>query len=205
MQPSILLSTAFLVVPTIAQSAPLNTSREYILWTCLKPNQTGKETYQGLQLSTYHTGAGESDIVFSELSDNYTVKGWLTPASNNTNDTNNYYQELDLGTPTYPWTMLLATNVNFYAAWEPVRVFVGSGSNSSEYGVQNGFFINETGLQWTSAPHGAGGAADYFGGWLVCDWWHEVPQLFVRNRYYNSNPPYTPSSCADVDLVPYYY
>lgn len=36
----------------------------------------------------------------------------------------------------------------------------------------------------------------------MCEWWHEVPQLFFRNIYYNDT--YRPCSCADVWLIPEY-
>lgn len=54
--------------------------------------------------------------------------------------------------------------VNFYAAWEPVRINAGlvSGEGSGETG---GFFINSTGLQFTTAP-GSSEASNQFGGWL---------------------------------------
>jgi len=38
----------------------------------------------------------------------------------------------------------------------------------------------------------------------VCDWWHEVPQLFFRISYYNTPSKFTPCNCADVDLIPVY-
>ncbi|KAJ9620122.1 hypothetical protein H2203_007886 [Taxawa tesnikishii (nom. ined.)] len=77
------------------------------------------------------------------------------------------------------------SDVNFYAAWEPVRINAGLGDGQ--------FFINETGLQW--------GSETAFGGWLVCDWWHGVPQLFAKWGYYHYD---NPSSCADVQLRPVY-
>lgn len=40
-----------------------------------------------------------------------------------------------------------------------------------------------------------------WGGWLVCDWWHNAPQLFWRYKYYTPEDYPAPSSCADVDLV----
>lgn len=60
----------------------------------------------------------------------------------------------------------MAENVNFYAAWEPVRINAGNGSTNSDYGIETGFFINSTGLQWTSSVGSAGSEGDAFGGWL---------------------------------------
>lgn len=65
-----------------------------------------------------------------------------------------------------------------------------------------GFWINGTGLQWTPDVKEKPNASDnVFGGWLVCDWWHGVPQLFFRISYYNDPAP---CSCADVWLEPKY-
>jgi hypothetical protein len=60
----------------------------------------------------------------------------------------------------------MATNVNLYAAWQPVRINAGGGSTTSDYGIETGFFINETGLQWSSVPSDVSSAEDVFGGWL---------------------------------------
>jgi len=56
----------------------------------------------------------------------------------------------------------MAENVNFYAAWEPVRINAGLGSTDS--GETGGFFVNSTGLQFSSAPGQTSG--NEFGGWL---------------------------------------
>lgn len=56
----------------------------------------------------------------------------------------------------------MAENVNFYAAWQPVRIDAGLGSN--QQGYTTGFSINSTGLQWTSTP--GTNATNAFGGWL---------------------------------------
>lgn len=110
----------------------------------------------------------------------------------------------------------MADNTVFYSSWQPVRVNAGVGG--SGYTV-SGFFMNETGLQWTGNPAAAGSPNDEFGGWLgeclilgsrneigakltaVCDWWHGVPQLFYRISYYTTPAP---ASCADVYLKPVY-
>jgi len=58
----------------------------------------------------------------------------------------------------------MAENVNFYAAWEPVRINAGL-SSSTDSGLTGGFFLNSTGVQWTSSP-GDNEGSDAFGGWL---------------------------------------
>ncbi|KAK0305728.1 hypothetical protein LTR91_009714 [Friedmanniomyces endolithicus] len=158
-----LFALSALVAAALSQS--VNTSQEYNLKTCLKPDQPGKQRFDNLYLYTYHTGAGENDVVFDAALTNSSAKGFLTPVTNSTAPNNNF-QQFDLGTQPYPWTMIMAEAVNFYAAWEPVRINVGGGSTSSAYGIETGFFMNSTGLQWTSSPGNAGAAQDEFGGWL---------------------------------------
>lgn len=63
-----------------------------------------------------------------------------------------------------------------YAGWQPVRINLGYGGAGSDADIgTNGFFLNETGLQWNGASGSApetNPAADSFAGWVVCDWWH---------------------------------
>lgn len=86
-----------------------------------------------------------------------------------------------------------------YSGWQPVRLDAGTGSSVAR-GEGEGFFINSTGLQWNSAPGGEP-ESDSYGGWILCDWWHSVPQLFFRVAYYET---LLPNSCADVYLRPEY-
>lgn len=155
----------------LSQALTLNTSTAYYLHTQLKSNQTGKEKFDNLWLVASHTGAGLNDaVLYSNKS--YAIKGF-TNATNITTQDGGFYQhqEFDLGN-TWPYG-LSVSNVNFYAAWEPVRINVGYGDEA--------FTFNSTGLQWTSQPEYP--EAQSFGGWLVCDWWHGKPQLFAKLRY----------------------
>lgn len=54
----------------------------------------------------------------------------------------------------------------------------------------SGLFYNESGLQWEQA--------ESFGGWLVCDWWHGLPQLFWKVNYKRYD--YSVGTCAEVQL-----
>lgn len=67
--------------------------------------------------------------------------------------------------------MLLAISDTAYSGWQPVRIDAGAGSSSR--GLGEGFFINSTGLQWSSAP-GANTSLDSFGGWIMCDWVSDI-------------------------------
>lgn len=109
-------------------------------------------------------------------------------------------QNFNLGS-VFPWYMEMVENEVFYAAWQPVRINAGTGGTSSE---NSGFFVNNTGLQWTSLPGTPGAVGDTFGGWLVCDWWHGLPQLFFRIGSYKVKDYPAPLSCADIDLIPHY-
>ncbi|KAI7284826.1 hypothetical protein KC345_g2104 [Hortaea werneckii] len=175
-----------------------NHSQEYNLQTCLKPGQAGKERFEGLWLVSYHTGAGLGDAAFIEERTAAAAKGFLEQVNGTTVENNNH-QAFNLGNA-FPWQMIVAPNVNFYADWQPVRINAGMGT--SNYGTTNGFYINDTGLQWSSSPGTTLPSVNSFGGWLVCEWWHGVPQLFFRKIYDNDTP--APCSCADVYLKPVY-
>ncbi|OQO09593.1 hypothetical protein B0A48_04995 [Cryoendolithus antarcticus] len=108
-------------LPSIfAQNA---TSPTYKLRADLKPGQPDKIAYDGVYLSSYHTGAGLNDAVF--------------------------YSK-DPADGIFPWSMLMALNTATYAAWEPVRIDAGEGGISAR-GWGDGFSINGTGLQWSSS------------------------------------------------------
>lgn len=149
---------------------------------------------------SYHIGAGLSDPVFTTEA-KYGIRGYLGNTNVTSINGTKYYNQLFDQNNTFPWGLVMEENVNFYAAWEPVRI--QAGASGTDYDV-SGFFINETGLQWTSNTAQAGAYADAFGGWLVCDWWHGVPQLFFRISYYARYGFEIPSSCADVYLEPVY-
>ncbi|RMX88652.1 hypothetical protein D0869_01466 [Hortaea werneckii] len=165
-----------------------NQSQEYNLQTCLKPGQAGKERFEGLWLVSYHTGAGLGDATFIEERTAAAAKGFWSRS-----------MAFNLGNA-FPWQMIMAQNVNFYADWQPVRINAGLGTSS--FGTTSGFYINDTGLQWSSSPGSSLSSLNAFGGWLVCEWWHGVPQLFFRKIYDIDTP--APCSCADVYLKPVY-
>lgn len=70
-----------------------------------------------------------------------------------------------------------------FAAWQPAYINVGESDNQ--------FFINATGVQ----------AKGDFGGWVICDWWHGVPQLF---HYFKGYETPLSQSCEFVQLLPEY-
>lgn len=88
-----------------------------------------------------------------------------------------------------------------YAGWEPVGLNVGYGDE--------GFYFNNTdgtgkGLKWSAgypyfyAPE----PNNEFIGWLACDWFHGLPQLFwrVRNGVLGFNATLI-STCSEVELL----
>jgi hypothetical protein len=149
--------------------AALNTSREYLLHTQLKSGSEHKNQFDNLWLVASHTGAGLNDAVLY-ANKSYAIKGFENATNITQSNGEPYFNQLfDLGGQ-FPYD-LYVQDVNFYAAWEPVRIDAGSGTG--------GWFMNSSGLQLSTAP---GSPANYnqFGGWLVCDWWHGVPQLFQK-------------------------
>ncbi|KAK5709589.1 hypothetical protein LTR17_019673 [Elasticomyces elasticus] len=203
---------------TTAACKPVNTTRAYNLETRLKPHHAGKKRFDKLYLHTWSTASDTrydtkdpsrstltnvfSDAVFYDDNDYFSAKGFLSPVTNSTVADDNF-QEFDQGTDgAYVMTMVEAAS--YYAAWQSVRLrLVEPGyTTSSPDAIENGFFINATGLQWTSAPGQAGTSQDSFGGWLVCDWWDIFPQLFFRNKPQNYRS--IPKNCAEVYLMPKY-
>jgi len=124
----------------------------------------------GLYVYAYHTGAGTNDAV---LSSNKSIAeaGYL----------NGTAFSFNLGALVYNVTLEGDTN---YAGWEPVVI-------DATYPGTPSFSINNTQLV---------GAASYgFEGWLACDWWHGMPQLFYLVSGYQIYQK-IPTSCSTVHL-----
>lgn len=132
---------------------------------------------------------------------NLTADTFLT---HNTSEAAKFYlngtlEQVDLGTTSQEWWLEMTIDV-INARWYPV------GMHSPHNNWFGTFWVNDTGLQWTPnvtpPPHtGNQAIADtYFAGWMVCDWWHGVPQLFYRLGGYNDTK--LPSDCGMVNLVP---
>lgn len=168
-------AVAALSVATSALATNFNTSQEYILQTQLKPNQIAKGRFSHLYVVASHTGAGLNDaVLYSNKS--FAAMGFLN-STNLTNPDGGFYsrQEFDLSGGQIQWGMSIAY-ANLESAWEPVRI------SANGIGGSSAFFINETGLQWADNAESPKSTSQ-FGGWLVCDWWHGVPQLFVKLKY----------------------
>ncbi|KAL3462717.1 hypothetical protein BJX64DRAFT_138001 [Aspergillus heterothallicus] len=135
----------------------------------LKTSGSENSAHNDLYVYGYHTGAGLNDAVLTPDLDTAS-KGFL----------NGTHVQFEFNT-NFPWG-LYPIGVTNYAAWQLVQLNVG-------YGAE-GFFVNGTGLQW-SEQNG-------FGGWLVCDWYHNAPQLFYIYRYYTAQYP---ASCSRVKLL----
>ncbi|KAF4554372.1 Hypothetical protein D9617_4g001250 [Elsinoe fawcettii] len=184
--PQLILSIASLASFGVAA---LNTSQSFKLVTKVKANQAqSSDQLNGLYLSGYHSGAGLNDAVFLEGSDNG-IEGFFNTT---TYGDPYYYLEFDLGNE-FPYAAQISYP-NFYAQWLPIEINAGDENNAGAY------FFNETGLQFTTSPS-SNSTYDSFGGWLVCNWWRGVPQLFMRQSSVNKT---LTSNCADVDLLPEY-
>ncbi|KAI9372751.1 hypothetical protein BJX61DRAFT_424483 [Aspergillus egyptiacus] len=134
----------------------------------LKTSNAENPDHNDLYVYGYHTGAGLNDAV-------------LTPDRDTASTAflNGTRLQFDYNS-TFPYGML-PVGVTNYAAWQYVQINIG-------YGTQD-FFVNGTGLQWSER--------NGFGGWLVCDWYHNAPQLFYIYRYYTAEYP---ASCGRVNL-----
>ncbi|CAG8262603.1 unnamed protein product, partial [Penicillium nalgiovense] len=134
----------------------------------LKSIGATNQEHNNLYVYAYHTGAGLNDAVLT--------KDVNTASSVYLNGTNAFF---DFNTELL-WGVV-ATGDNKYTSWEPILINAGQGSN--------GFSAKGSSFIWSEASG--------FGGWLVCDWYHNAPQLFYLNRYYDAT---IPSSCSKIQL-----
>ncbi|KAJ5958865.1 uncharacterized protein N7479_006015 [Penicillium vulpinum] len=135
----------------------------------LKSSGATIAAHNNLYVYAYHTGAGLNDAVLT--------KDASIASPIYLNGTNALF---DLQTD-FPWGMIATGNTN-YASWSPIVINAGDGGT-------DGFSVKGNNFQWSEA--------NGFGGWLVCDWIHNAPQLFYLNRYYDA---IIPSSCSKVQL-----
>ncbi|KAJ9641865.1 hypothetical protein H2201_003745 [Coniosporium apollinis] len=70
-----------------------------------------------------------------------------------------------------------------YGSWGPVYINARTGDRG--FVISDGRFVRVDGN---------------FGGWMVCDWWRNVPQLFMKFRF-GAERAVIPGSCAEVDLI----
>ncbi|MCJ1310812.1 hypothetical protein MMC25_004479 [Agyrium rufum] len=163
------------------------TGREYYLKSVDYPGNTTDKA--NLYLQGYHTGAGFNDVVLVPESVGSLAKFFL----------NNTHQEADLGSA-FPWGLVLGNDDN-YAGWELVQLNAGYGDSGFYFNNTDGLFnavAGAQGLKFNSAyQYGEGIKFNEFGGWLVCDWYHGLPQLFWRVTPYDDA---FPSSCALIQL-----
>ncbi|KAJ5350340.1 hypothetical protein N7541_008067 [Penicillium brevicompactum] len=134
----------------------------------LKSSGATNQEHNNLYVYAYHTGSGLSDVALT----NYVS----TASSVYLNGTNAL---VDFNTK-FPWGFVATSNTK-YASWVPILINAGQGSN--------GFSVKGNNFLWSEASG--------FGGWLVCDWNHNAPQLFYLNPYYDAT---IPSSCSKVQL-----
>ncbi|CDM35786.1 hypothetical protein DTO013E5_9231 [Penicillium roqueforti] len=165
--------TCLLMLATSAIAAPITNTTKVSKQFHLKSSGATNANHNNLYVYSYHTGAGLSDAV---LTSDVSIASPIY--LNGTNAV------VDLKTE-FSWG-LIATGDTNYASWEPIVINAGSGGSA-------GYSIKGDAFQW-SENNG-------FGGWLVCDWYHNAPQLFYLNRYYTAT---IPSSCSKVQLTTEY-
>ncbi|KAJ6118845.1 hypothetical protein N7471_013465 [Penicillium samsonianum] len=134
----------------------------------LKSSGATNQEHNNLYVFAYHTGAGLNDAVLTKYVNN--------ASSVCLNGTKALF-DFDTKSP----RGVVATGDTKYASWDPILVNAGQGSN--------GFSLKGNNFQWSEASG--------FGGWLVCDWYHNAPQLFYLNRYYDAT---IPNSCSKIQL-----
>lgn len=160
----ILLSLMALATFTIAQqpvnTTQFNTTQEFLIKTRTKPSDSDKCSFDNLYLTSYHTGAGQSDPVFTN--DTTVARPFFLSPTNMMGFQRLYYEAGN----NFPWTLQFHI-FNSYAAWQPVAL--QATINVATGGLRDGemaFYLNETGLQWDTAPgivHGYNEFSGWFG------------------------------------------
>ncbi|KAJ6037940.1 uncharacterized protein N7446_012214 [Penicillium canescens] len=134
----------------------------------LKSRGATNQEHNNLYVYAYHTGPGLNDAALTK-DVNTASSVFLT----GTKALFNFNTEFSWG--------VVATGDTKYTSWDPISINAGQGSN--------GFSVKGNNFQWSEVSS--------FGGWLVCDWYHNVPQLFYLNRDHDAA---IPSSCSKVQL-----
>ncbi|KAI9725791.1 MAG: hypothetical protein M1834_009740 [Cirrosporium novae-zelandiae] len=152
----LLTSTSALPVnprTTTTNSTSLSYLKTTLLTSCTANTYCDTSPHDNLYVSSYHTGAGESDAT---LSSDHGVAGSLI---------NETYWQFEIGE--YQWGMNLEIQT-FYTSWQPVSILTFSPGTA-------GMTLSSTtddSTKYLNPP-------EPYGGWLVCDWWHaSTPQLF---------------------------
>ncbi|MCJ1467053.1 hypothetical protein MMC07_005675 [Pseudocyphellaria aurata] len=169
---SVALSLNLVVAtPVAATTTPITKASNLVRFkTRVHPGQDTSKN--GLYLSCYRIGAAFYDVVFGK-EPAVGVKGFI----------NNGTLQFDLGTD-FPLYLRLGS-INPYDEWFSVWMVPGSPTE--------GFAIKDRKLVCNGSAFG-----DWFNGWLVCDWYHDMPQLFWKATWSQN---VTTSNCASVDLV----
>ncbi|GAB7341966.1 hypothetical protein MBLNU457_g0266t1 [Dothideomycetes sp. NU457] len=182
----VLASTSF--AKPLAQAIPdhpgQNTTQSFLIKTHLLPNQspaTNLTRFDNLWLSAARTGAGTSDAVLTtNITDS--LQAFFTIA---------YFPKIDTALITHP-SALGALNFVGDAtphAFEPTRTAYDAWSFVQIINGEGGGVVWKESLDY--AMYG-------FKGWMVCDWWHGLPQLFVKWEV--TPAAAVPMGCADVEL-----
>ncbi|KAL1982783.1 hypothetical protein VTN96DRAFT_899 [Rasamsonia emersonii] len=154
---------------TAVSALPLQSRQNQNKGVVLRTTGGHNPQHNDLYVVPYHTGAGLNDAVLTTNITKAAQFSW--------NGTTLQYNTGQ----SFSWGLNLAPDTN-YAAWEPVTIDAGSATAGISI---NGSYVTVNGPE--------------FDGWLVCDWYHDAPQLFWAVARY-SHYGY-PSTCSKVQLV----
>ncbi|QDS69604.1 hypothetical protein FKW77_008697 [Venturia effusa] len=139
-------------------------------------------TFNDLYLTAYHTHAGQSDAVLDKTL-HPAHRGWFNETVLMWFDSSDNPKEPEYFELTYSNTLDLGST-----SWTKVRIdALSPGDPGLALDAENKLIFT-------------GQVTNYeYVSWLVCDWFHSVPQLFALKKYPPN--PKIPSNCAKVDLV----
>ncbi|EPS38248.1 hypothetical protein H072_8105 [Dactylellina haptotyla CBS 200.50] len=187
------LATAALAVLTI----PVEAIRDRQQFKVQVKVTQGNKKFDGLWASLYHTGAATADVYFQ----NDRSKAF-SAFLNHTQ-----FQWAYTGVPNIPYALNLQYQT--YSAWGPLEVTPGYGEDYYGKGFKfgKGNSIVDTFEEWTGWLGNYTLSSVYLlwqlliretKNLLVCDWWHQVPQLFWTQVGFDLEVIPT---CAKVNLI----
>jgi len=153
-----------------------NTTQSFLIKTRLLPNQsttTNLSRFDNLYLSSVRTGAGTGDAVFTSN----VTEGLQAFFNATTTKYPDYLAPLNFVGVSYPYAFKPTSSA--YSDWSFVQINAGN----------DGAAVLKETLDYQYA-----GPLP----WMVCDWWHGKPQLFIKKTILHPVTP--PMGCADIEL-----
>jgi len=175
MKTATLLGFAAAVCQAVTLETPANVTYYYFKSSVKSGQAAEKSQYNNIYLGSAHTGAGFGDAVFWNRSDS--SRGWFNGTYLKWNVPQGYGVSFELASS------------SSYDAWTSVQICGACTHTAGLKLDENKKLVYE------------GQDKSYFKSWLVCDWIHGFPQLFILKDTNVGNSAKIPATCAKIDIV----